>query len=54
MNLKELGRSYLIEYNIETVEYIKPIRIKPYRCVYKHREVIYKEKDTLSTGFSMS
>ena len=36
-NLMELGRTSLIEYAIETVKYIKPIRIEPYRCAYKHR-----------------
>ena len=41
-NLMELDRTALIEYDIETVKNIKPIRIKPYRCVYKHREVIYE------------
>ena len=47
-NLMELGRTSLIEYDIETVRDIKPIRMKPYRCAYKHREVIYEEIDKLS------
>ena len=47
-NLKELGRTFLIEYDIETVKDIKPIRIKPYKCAYKHREVIYEEIDKLT------
>ena len=47
-NLKELGRTNMIEYDIETVKDIKPIRIKPYRCAYKHREVIYEEIDKLT------
>ena len=47
-NIMELGRTSLIEYDIETVRDIKPIRMKPYRCAYKHREVIYEEIDKLS------
>ena len=47
-NLMELGRTSSIEYDIETVRDIKPIRMKPYRCDYKHREVIYEEIDKLS------
>ena len=44
----ELGRTSLMEYDIETVRDIKPIRIKPYRCAYKHREVIYEKIDKMS------
>ena len=47
-NLMELGRTSLKEYDIETEKYIKPIMIKPYRCAYKHREVIYEEINKLS------
>ena len=36
-NLRELGRTSVMEYGI------KPIRIKPYSCPYKHKEVIYQE-----------
>ena len=31
-NLMELGRTSVLEYDIETVPDIKPIRIKPYSC----------------------
>ena len=44
----ELGRTSLIEYDIETARDIKPIGMQPYRCAYKHREVIYEEIDKLS------
>ena len=36
-NLMELGRTSVLEYDIETVPYIKPIRMKPYSCPYKHK-----------------
>ena len=42
-NLMELGRTSVLEYDIETVPDIKPIRMKPYSCPYKHKEIIYKE-----------
>ena len=42
-NLMELGRTSVLEYDIETVPDIKPIRMKPYYCPYKHKEIIYKE-----------
>ena len=36
-NLMELGRTSVLEYDIETVPDIKPIRMKPYSCPYKHK-----------------
>ena len=47
-NLQELGRTSLIEYDIEAVRDLKPLRMKRYRCAYEHREVIYEEIDKLS------
>ena len=32
-NLMELGRTSVLEYDIETVPDIKPIRMKPYSCL---------------------
>ena len=46
-NLMELGRTSVLEYDIETVPDIKPIRMKPYSCPYKHKEMIYKEIEKL-------
>ena len=46
-NLMELGRTSVLEYDIETVLDIKPIRMKPYACPYKHKEIIYQEIDKL-------
>ena len=42
-NLKELGRTHLLEYDIETTPGITPIRMRPYKCPYKHREYIREE-----------
>jgi len=42
-NLNELGRTNIMEYDIETVPGIEPIRLNPYKCAYKHREIIYEE-----------
>ena len=36
-NLMELGRTSVLEYDIDTVPEIKPIRMKPYSCPYKHK-----------------
>ena len=36
-NLMELGGTSVLEYDIETVPDIKPIRMKPYSCPYKHK-----------------
>ena len=36
-NLMELGRTSVLEYDIETVPDIKPIRMKPYSYPYKHK-----------------
>ena len=44
-NLMELGRTSVLEYDIETVPDIKPIRMKPYSCPYKHKEIIYQETE---------
>ena len=33
----ELGRTSVLEYDIETVPDIKPIHMKPYSCPYKHK-----------------
>ena len=38
-NLSELGKTSVIEYDIETVPNITPIRIKPYPVPYAHRSV---------------
>ena len=46
-NLMELGRTSVLEYDIETVPDIKPIRMKPYSCPYKHKEIIYQEIEKL-------
>ena len=35
--LMELGRTSVLEYDIETVLGIKPNRMKPYSCAYKHK-----------------
>ena len=42
-NLSELGKTSVIEYDIETVPNITPIRIKPYPVPYAHRSVVYEE-----------
>ena len=42
-NLMEIGRTPVLEYDIETVPDIKPIRMKPYSSPYKHKEIIYQE-----------
>ena len=39
-NLMELGRTSVLEYDIEKGPDIKPIRIKPYSCPYKHKKNI--------------
>ena len=36
-NLMELGRTSVMEYDIETVPNNKPIRMKPYSCPYRHK-----------------
>ena len=36
-NLMELGRTSVLDYDIETIPYIKPIRMKPYCCPYKQK-----------------
>ena len=46
-NLMELGRTSVLEYDIETVPDIKPIRMKPYSCPYKHKERIYQDIEKL-------
>ena len=46
-DLMELGRTNIMEYDIETVPDLKPIRLKPYNCPYKHREIMYEEIDKL-------
>ena len=46
-NLMELGRTSVIEYDIETVPDIKPIRLKPYLCPYKHKEIIHQKIEKL-------
>ena len=40
-------RTSVLEYDIETVPDIKPIRMKPYSCPYKHKEIKYKEIEKL-------
>ena len=42
-NLSELGKTSVIEYDIETVPNVIPIRIKPYSVPYAHRSVVYEE-----------
>ena len=39
-NLKELGRTDLMTYDIELKADVKPVRIKSYTCPWKHREII--------------
>ena len=46
-NIIELGRTSVMEYDIETIPDIKPIRLKPYYCPYKHNEIIYQEIEKL-------
>ena len=46
-NLMELGRTSVLEYDIETVPDIKPIRMKPFSCPYKYKEIIYQEIEKL-------
>ena len=46
-NLMELGRTSVLEYDTETVPDIKPIRMKPYSCPYKQKEIIYHEIEKL-------
>ena len=36
-NIMELDRTSVLEYDIETVTDIQPIRMKPYSCSYKHK-----------------
>ena len=47
ITLMELGRTIVLEYNIETVPDIKPICMKPYSCPYNHKEIIYQENEKL-------
>ena len=50
-NLMELGRTSVMEYDIETVDNLRPIKIRPYKCGYKDRDIIHKQiKDLLEAG----
>ena len=42
-NLMELGRTSVLEYDSETVSDIEPIRMNPYSCPYKHKDIIYQD-----------
>ena len=42
-NLMQLGRTNVMEYDIEIEDNCKPVNIKPYKCAYAHRQVIVDE-----------
>ena len=43
-NLMELGKTSVMEHDIETIPDIKPIRLIPFSCPYKHKEIPEIEK----------
>ena len=52
-NLMELGRASILEYDIDTVLDIKPIRMKAYSCPHKHKTIIYQEIERLKEADSI-
>ena len=42
-NLQEIGRTNLIEYDVEVDLDVKPIRLQQYKCPYKHRAIIEQQ-----------
>ena len=49
-NLNELGRTNVMEYDIELMEGAKPVCMRPYKCAYSQRDIIYEEIQKLITA----